>query len=146
MAGVTAIELSTGAMTVRAVEPLTEPEVAVMVVVPSAALDARPVLLMGATVAIEEVQAAVLLRSLVVPSLYVPVALNCWVAPRGIEALPGATAMLSSAAGVTVRVVDPLIEPEVAVTVVAPTPTVVASPWLPLASLTVATAASVDVQ
>jgi hypothetical protein len=31
------------------------------------------------------------------------------------------------------------------VTVVAPTPTVVASHWLPLASLTVATAASVDV-
>ncbi len=53
------------------------PEVAVMVAVPVATLVASPELLTVATDAAEDVHVAVLLRFLVVPLLYVPVAVNC---------------------------------------------------------------------
>ena len=56
--------------------------------------------------------------------------------PSGIEGIAGVTAMDTSVAGVTVKVVDPEIDPEAAVTVVLATDFAVATPWL----LTVATA------
>ena len=43
----------------------------------------------------------------------------------------GVTEMLESTAAVTVRVVEPLMVPEVALMVVVPTDAAVASPWLP---------------
>jgi hypothetical protein len=56
LAGVTAIEVRVAAVTVRDVEPLIDPDVAVMVVVPAATLEARPELLMLATLVAEEFQ------------------------------------------------------------------------------------------
>ncbi len=52
-------------------------------------------------------------------------AVNCWVSPAAMEAVVGATVMLSSTAGVTVKTAVPKMSPEVAVMVVAPWP----PPW-----------------
>jgi hypothetical protein len=66
-AGVTSMETRVAAVTVNAVEPLTEPEVAVMVVEPIAALEARPLdplaLLTVATAVLEELQVTEVVRS-----------------------------------------------------------------------------------
>ncbi len=59
LAGVTAIDTKVAAVTVSAVEPLIEPEVAVIVVLPCAALVANP--------------AAPIVATLVVPELHVTV-------------------------------------------------------------------------
>ncbi len=65
-------------------------------------------------------------------SVYVPVAVNCCVNPGATVAEAGVIAMESSAAGVTVSVVNPLTEPSVAVIVADPCATVVATPLKPL--------------
>jgi len=75
---------------------------------------ARPALLIVATVVDEEFHVAVLLRFCVVPSLKVPVAVNCSVFPMAIDGFAGVTAMDASVAGVTVSVVLPETEPELA--------------------------------
>jgi hypothetical protein len=59
-----------------------------------------------------------------------PVAVNCWFMPVVIEGFVGVTAMDTSAAAVTVRMVDPLTVPELAAMVVVPTPFPVARPPL----------------
>ena len=73
LAGVSAIETKVADVTVSTVEPLMEPDVAVMVEVPWAKLVARPwlleVLLMVATAVLDEVQVAVVVRFWVEPSL-----------------------------------------------------------------------------
>jgi hypothetical protein len=79
--GVTAIETSVGAVTVRVAVPLTEPEVAVIVAVPPPTPDARPwlpaVLLMVAMLVLDDFHATEVVRVCMVPSEYVPVAVNC---------------------------------------------------------------------
>ena len=75
---------------------------------------ARPAVLTVATVAAEELHVAVLLRFCVVPSVYVPVAVNCCVPPLAIDGFAGVTAMDTSVAAVTVSVVLPETAPEVA--------------------------------
>jgi hypothetical protein len=57
LAGATAIEVNDAGITIRVVEPVTDPKVAVMVVAPAATLVARPELLMVAAPAVEEFQA-----------------------------------------------------------------------------------------
>ena len=54
--------------------------------------------------------------------------MNAWVVPSGIVGIAGVTAMETRTAGVTVRVVEPLIEPDVAVTLALPNPTLLATP------------------
>ena len=85
-----------------------------MLVVPSPTEVARPVVLIVATPAAEELQVAVLLRFWVVPSVNVPVAVNCWVLPLAIDGFTGVTAIDASVAAVTVSVVLPETAPEVA--------------------------------
>jgi hypothetical protein len=63
-----------------------------------------------------------------VPSLNVPVAVNCCVAPLVIVGFAGVTAIDCNVAAVTVRTVEPLIAPDVALIVDVPTPAPVASP------------------
>ena len=63
-----------------------------------------------------------------VPSLSVPVAVNCCVAPLVIDGFAGVTAIDCSVAAVTVSTVEPLIDDDVAVIVEVPTPAPVASP------------------
>lgn len=54
--------------------------------------------------------------------------MNGCVVPSGIAGIAGVTAIETSMAGVTVRVVDPEINPELAVTLVLPRAILVASP------------------
>ena len=61
-------------------------------------------------------------------SLYVPVAVNCCVALLVIEGFAGVTAMDCNVAAVTVKTVEPLTAPRVALMVLAPTPAPVARP------------------
>jgi hypothetical protein len=129
--GVMAIETRTAAVTVSTVEPVIAPEVALMVAVPVARLVARPVALMVAVEAGFEAQVAFEVRFSVCRSVKVPVAVNCWVVPNAIDGVAGVTAIDTSVAAVTTRVVLPLTAAEVAVMVVDPTPTVVAKPLLP---------------
>ena len=92
--GVTTIELNVAAVTVKVAEPALPPKLAVMTDVPLATPVARPdVLLTVATLVVPEVQLEDAVTSLDDPSLYVAVAINCWVAPIGIEAVAGVTSM-----------------------------------------------------
>ena len=128
VAGVTAIDASTAAVTVSVVVPLTLPEVAVIVVEPVASAEARPVMQIVATATFDEVQATVPVRFWVVPSVNVPVAVNCCVRPLAMDGLPGVTAIDVTTAAVTVSVVVPLTLPEVAVIVDEPVANAVAKP------------------
>jgi hypothetical protein len=66
---------------VRVVAPLTVPEPALIVVVPTATPLATPAELMVATLAFDDDHVAVLVRFRVVLSLKAPVAVNCCVPP-----------------------------------------------------------------
>ena len=94
--GVTAMDSSTGGVTVSPVEPLIAPEVAEMVALPVPAPVARPLLLIVATALFEEPQVTELVKFCVLPSLKVPVAVNCWVVPLAIELFAGVTAIETS--------------------------------------------------
>jgi hypothetical protein len=140
--GLIAIETSAAAVTVSNVDPLMELDVAVMVAVPTPTLLATPcvpaALLMVAVVGLSDVQVTVLIRFCVLPSVKVPVAVNACVVPSAIAGIVGVTAIETRAAALTVSVVDPLIEPEVAVIFAVPWPTLLATPCVPVASLIVA--------
>jgi len=118
------------AVAVRVVLPEILPEVAVIVVVPPEAAVARPVLLTVATDGSDELQMTCVVISNLVVSEYVPVALNCWVAPTSIVGSTGLTTMTDRVAEFTVRVVPPETLPEVAVMVVVPIETAKARPVL----------------
>jgi len=141
-AGVTATETSVAAVTVSVVLPEMEPEVARTVVDPLPTAVARPAVLIVATVTAEELHVAVLVRFCVVPSLKVPVAVNCCVPPFGTDGFAGVTAIDTRVAGVTVSVVLPLTPPELAWMVVEPVPAAVAKP----AVLIVATVTEEELQ
>src|SRR5437868_5747879 len=97
---------------------------------------------MVATDVVTEVQAAALLRSWVDPSESVPVAVNCWVVPFGIDGFAGVTAIETSAGGPTVKVVLPETPADVALMVVVPCCSAAAEP----PASTVATVDSDDAQ
>src|SRR6185369_1385086 len=125
--------IGAAAVTVRTVEPVTAPEVALMVVVPVATPVARPwlplVLLIVATPVSDDAHVTEVVRSWVLPSLKVPVAVNCWVPATLIEGFAGVTAIdCNAGGGVTVSTVEPVTAPEVALMVVVPAATAVARP------------------
>ena len=95
VAGVTAMDTTVGAVTVNAVDPEIPPEVAVIVAVPAATAVASPAELMVTTVAEDEDQLTVEIAA-VWPSLYVPVAVNCCVAPCDAFGLAGETEIETS--------------------------------------------------
>jgi hypothetical protein len=129
-AGVTAIDTSVAGFTVSTVEPVMLPEVAEIVEVPTPTAVAKPVTLIVATPGVAEAHTA-LLSTCVELSLNVPVAVNCRVAPLGIDGFAGVAAIDTSVAGgVTVSSVEPLMLPTVAEIVEVPAPTAVASPVL----------------
>src|ERR1700694_189552 len=88
----TRIETGAGAVTVSRVVPLTLPTVAVIVVGPGARVVAAPVALIVATVVADELHVAVAVKSAVVPSLFVPLAVNCCGVPFTTEGFAGVTA------------------------------------------------------
>src|SRR6266704_2021138 len=132
--GVTAIEERVAFVAVSVVLPETSPSVAVIVVVPAATDVAKPceppALLIVATPAAEELQVTWVVRSCVVLSLKVPVAVNCRVVPFAILGVVGVTVIVDRIAAVTVSVVLPETRPNVAVIVVVPAATDVAKPAL----------------
>ena len=121
-----------------------------MTVDPAATAVASPLepaaLLTVATPAVDELQVAKEVRTCVVLSENVPVAVNCCVDPVMREETRGATAIDLNVAGVTVNVVDPDLFPNVAVIVVDPTTTGVANPFEPAALLIAAMDAAEETQ
>ena len=99
-----------------------------MVAGPTVTVVARPVLLMVATDGFDEVQVTCTVISSVVPSEYVPMAMNCRLTPTGMLGAVGVTAMEDRVAAVPVRAVLPEIPPWVAVIIAVPTVKVVARP------------------
>jgi hypothetical protein len=89
---------------------------------------ARPLLLIVATLVLEDCHVTASVISTVLPSFSVPIALYCTVSPEEVESLVGATVMDRRFATVTVTLVEPLIVPEVAVTLTVPTATPVTRP------------------
>lgn len=132
--GLTAMETKIAGVTVNVAVPLTVPEVPLIVVVPTVKAVASPcdpkASLIVATLAGKELQYADWVRSCVLPSVKVPVAANCWLVPAAIEGSNGVMAIETSVAGVTVSSVEPTTDPDIALTLAVPTPTLLASPVL----------------
>jgi hypothetical protein len=130
--GVMAIDTNAAALTVSVVDPCTDPALAVMVAEPVATLLASPwlpaLLLIVAAEVVSELHCTVPVTSCVLPSVKLPVAVNCFVVPNGISGIAGVTAIETSAAGLTLSVVVPETVPAVALTPVLPTATLLATP------------------
>lgn len=109
LSGVTEMLTSAAGVTESVADPEIEPDVAVIVVVPRVPLTATPVAPMVATAGVEDVHDAEVVMTLVLPSVYVPVAMNCWEVPRAIEADAGETAIETNAAPVTVSAAGALV-------------------------------------
>lgn len=90
LAGVTAIDTRVALVTVSEVEPLTDPDAAVMVAVPVPVLVPRPAALMDATLTLEDDQITDG-NCCVLPSSKRPVAVNCCVVPIAMEEFAGVT-------------------------------------------------------
>jgi len=131
-AGEMSSETNSAAVTISVLEPTTSPTAALTFVVPCPRLVASPALLMFAVEGSSTVQDTVDVRSRLLPSVKVPIAVNCCVVPNGIDGVPGVTAMETRVAGVTVNVVLPFTVPEVASMVADPILRPVAKPiWSP---------------
>jgi hypothetical protein len=121
IAGVTAMETRTAGVTVRVVEPLIEPEVAVTLVLPNPTLLNTPCELTVATPEFVVLQVTEFVRSSVLPSVYVPVAFKACVVPSANEEFAGVMTRETKVGCVTVTVVEPVMDAEAPVTVAVPT-------------------------
>jgi hypothetical protein len=148
--GVIEIDASVGGVTASVEEPDILPHDAVTVARPVAAEAAKPLepsaLLMAATSEGEQLQVAVAVRSCVVLSEKVPMAVNCRRVPSAMLGSVGVTVRDTSIGGVTVSVIEADILPDVAVIVVRPIAAGVARPLEPAALLMAATAEEEELQ
>ena len=148
--GVTASDTRVAAVTVRVAVAVWPPYAAVMVVAPVLLPVARPsvpaALLIGPTLVSLDVHVASNVRSWVVVSVYVPVAVNCCVVPLAIEGVGGVTWIETSVADVTVSWVVPAKPPNAAEIVTVPAAAPLAKPSVPTALLMVAMALSDELQ
>lgn len=101
-----------------------------MVVLPVLIPVAKPRLVIVATARVVEVQDEAVVRSCVLPSLYFPTAVNCWVPPVTITVLVGVTTIDTNNGGVTFRLVEPATGPSLAWIMVLPAAMPVAIPAL----------------
>ena len=100
---------------------MIDPIAALIVEDPAATPLATPPLAIVPMEEADELQVTALVRFCVLPSLYVPIAMNGCVCPTAIVGFPGVTAIdIKVAAEVTPNVVAPVIDPELALIVVAP--------------------------
>lgn len=132
MAGVTAMDTNCAGVIVSGVDAAMEPEVADMFAFPAAIPLARPVEEIIATAGASELHVTDAVRFCVLPSEYVPVAVNCCVVPSAIDAAAGVMVIDCKTAGSTDS--DALfdaIDPSEAEMLVLPTPVAVASPVAP---------------
>src|SRR5215472_14091658 len=143
LAGATVMDWSVAEVTVSTVDPLIEPSVALMVVVPAATVLATPwdpaALEIVAAAVLDEAQVTCVVRSCVVWSVKVPVALKASGSGSGRLGIVGVTEMEARVAGVTVRVACPEVVPSVAEIVVLPAASALARPSDPAALEMVAT-------
>ena len=138
-AGVTPIDTKVAGVTVSVTAgDVTPPSAAVICEAPVAALVAKPfaplVLLIVATVLLDDVQVTLLVTSCVLLSVYTPTAVNGCVVPSAIVGAAGVTPIDTKVAAVMVMVVVPETPALVAVMVVEPDFTALTRP----AELTVA--------
>jgi hypothetical protein len=133
VSGVT--EIAVKSADVNVVVPVTVPNDAVIMVEPVVAVDAlaKPPTAMVATAVFDEFQVTKEVRSCVAPVKRVPVAESWTVVPPAMVGSPGDSARETS--GEAVSSVDPVMDPKVAVMVVAPRFAAVTSP-LPLTDTT----------
>jgi hypothetical protein len=129
--GITDIEDRVAEVTDKVVLPRMLPEVAEMIAVPAATAVARPPLSTVATAVFDERQVTCVVMTWLVPSEYVPVAVNCWVIPRVKLGVAGVTTMDARVAELIVKVAAPEALPEKASMVAVPAATAMARP-LPL--------------
>lgn len=87
--GVTAIETMLGAVTVRIVVWVKPPNAAEIVVVPAARELTTPLALIVAVAFKDELHETRLVRSELLPSLYLPIAVNCWLVLTGMVGAAG---------------------------------------------------------
>jgi len=118
--GLTVIPTNTAFPTVREAEPAMEPEVAVMVVVPSALPRTEPEAATLATPVPDEAQVTEFVIFSVDPSEKFPLAVSCSDSPTGTDDGLGVTVMPSKAAWPTDTEAVPFTDPEVAVMVAVP--------------------------
>jgi len=109
LVGVTAIESSAAAVTVNVVDPLIGPSAAVIVVVPTSIAVASPALLTVATAVVSDDHVTCAVRSCVVASVNVPIAVNGRVRPRATLGAAGVIAIDASTEPVAVTLVVPEI-------------------------------------
>jgi hypothetical protein len=132
--GLTVIAASVAAVTVRFVDPETDAQAAKIVAVPVAiplALPWMPASLLIVTIdSSDELHCTNWVMTCVLPSSKLPVATNGCLVPSGNTGIAGVTAIESNTADDTVRVDEPVISPELALTVVCPAEPLVTSPWL----------------
>jgi fructose-bisphosphate aldolase class 1 len=128
---VTEVIVDAGLTVIAGLVPVTGPEVAVNVTVPAATPVATPDPEIVAMLAFDELHVTELVRVLVLPSEYVPMAVIWSVCPTVMDGTAAVTAMEFKVGGgvVTVTVgLVPVIDPEVAVNVTVPAATPVATP------------------
>lgn len=116
---------------------------AVIVELPAATVVAEPELSIVAMLPSDELQVALSEMSWELPSLKLPMAMNCCVDPTGTEGLAGVTTIDEMTAGVTVVDAAALIEPTVAVIVTEPVATVLTTPLLSTVAIVVSEDAQV---
>lgn len=118
---------------------------AATVVLPAPALVAVPPVPITATFTFDELHVTWFVMLIVLPSLKLPMAANCWDAPKAMLGLLGVIVMELSFAGVTCNDAVPTTPAKTAVNVALPADTPVARPFEPAESPTVATEAGDDV-
>ena len=91
--GVTEMEEIVGAVTAAVVDCETLFSVAVIIAVPAKSPVIAPVAFTVATVFADELQVTSAVKSALLPSAYVPVAVSCCIVLTGIEGLAGAIVM-----------------------------------------------------
>jgi hypothetical protein len=131
LAGVTEMDTSVAGVTVKVVDPEMFPDAAMTVAEPVAvpmANPCEPAALLIVAAFESELQTAVAVKSCVVLSEKVPVALNCLVVPLAKLGFVGVTARDTSVAELTVSVVDPVMLPAAAEIVVVPAAAEAANP------------------
>src|SRR5437588_2820654 len=126
--GVTTMLFTTGAVTVSSVEPLTDPEAAVMVVGPCCAVVARPVAEIVAMMVLEDDHTTSFVTSTpVAPPPKLAVAMNCSGLPFGTLGFTGVT-VIELRSTLRTAVADILVAGSVAVIVTVPSALPVATP------------------
>ena len=130
--GVMAMDCNVADVTVSVVLPVRMPEAPEMTAVPDDTPEAKPALgplaMIVATDGVSELNVVIAVMSLLLPSLKLPIAINCCWPPIAIDGFAGVTAIESSVAWVTFNIAELTLPPKLAVMVAVPMATPLAMP------------------